>query len=168
MEIMKANYFFFENHQIYLVVSFFIVIFVSRNKTDRIMTQSDKELLLKDICSRLPYGVCVEHTSGFRGTLHDLTVYFTYNEDDTIEDYMCYTNFFGDEACKIEFFKPYLFPISSMTDEQKSEMELLTIGFKSPIDYSIDICNWLNKNHFDYNSLIEKGLAFDATDKNIY
>ena len=86
------------------------------------MTQEDKELLLKDLSARLPYGVCVEHTSGFRGTLHDITVYFTYNDDDTIKDYLCYTDFFGDESCKIEFFKPYLYPLSSMTEEQKEEL----------------------------------------------
>lgn len=161
------------------------------------MTQEDKELLLKDLCARLPYGVCVEHTSGFRGTLHDITVYFTYNDDDTIKDYMCYTDFFGDVSCKIEFFKPYLYPLSSMTEEQKRELLELagyearceeSCGFDSwgfyvnivgdykyednqesiilyPDDIGID---WLNKNHFDYRGLIEKGLAIDATGLNIY
>lgn len=144
------------------------------------MTQEDKELLLKDLSARLPYGVCVEHTSGFRGTLHDITVYFTYNDDDTIKDYMCYTDFFGDESCKIEFFKPYLYPLSSMTDEQI---------YNSPIDYSqittikanrdweritikhtelSKLTDWFNRKHFDWRGLIKKGLAIDATGKNIY
>ena len=151
------------------------------------MTQEDKELLLKDLCARLPYGVCVEHTSRFRGTLHDLTVYFTYNDDDTIKDYMCYTDFFGDESCKIEFFKPYLFPLSSMTEEQKIELSKLTnseithegltyeeggtlVEYEVLFSYSLmcNVIDWLNKNHFDYRGLIEKGLALDATGLNIY
>ena len=132
------------------------------------MTQEDKELLLKDLCARLPYGVCVEHTSGFRGTLHDLTVYFTYNDDDTIKDYMCYTDFFGDVSCKIEFFKPYLYPLSSMTEEQEKELNLYLRLDKEPIMKSVKEIDWLNKNHFDYRGLIPKGLAKDATGLNIY
>lgn len=129
------------------------------------MKQENKELLLKDISARLPYRVCVEHTSGFRGILHDITVHFTYNEDDTIKDYLCYTNFFKDEPCKIEFFKPYLFPMSSMTEEQRKEW-LYTLSSDYNITY--DTIDWLNKNHFDYRGLIEKGLAIDCTNLNIY
>ena len=148
------------------------------------MTQKDKELLIKDLCARLPYGVCVEHTSGFRGTLHDITVYFTYNDDDTIKDYMCYTDFFGDESCKIEFFKPYLFPLSSMTEEQQEEfdriyaedMQVVADNLKNRLDgqpYEMNLghyrhIDWLNKNHFDYRGLIPKGLANNATGLNIY
>ena len=157
------------------------------------MIQEDKELLLKDLSARLPYGVYVEHTSGFRGTLHDITVYFTYNDDDTIKDYMCYTDFFGDESCKIEFFKPYLFPLSEMTDEQTielykifgislvdsvganyiyvNEITGITFFFQNGFDVETHLdklIDWLNKNHFDYRCLIEKGLALDATGKNIY
>ena len=143
------------------------------------MTQEDKELLIKDLCARLPYGVCVEHTSGFRGTLHDLTVYFTYNDDDTINDYMCYTDFFGDESCKIEFFKPYLYPLSSMTDEQYEEIwhcmeadnkeTLLRArsGQKCANPYC-NVADYYNVHHFDYRGLIDKGLAIDATGLNIY
>ena len=129
------------------------------------MTQEDKELLIKELSARLPYGVCVEHTSGFRGTLHDITVYFTYNDDDTIKDYLCYTDFFGDESCKIEFFKPYLFPLSSMTDEQKAELD--SIKAKG-IDAFEELYEFYHKNHFDFRGLIELGLAFDATNENIY
>ena len=134
------------------------------------MNKEDKELLLKDLCARLPYGVYVEHTSGFRGTLHDLTVYFTYNDDDSIKDYMCYTNFFGDVACNLEFFKPYLFPMSSMTEEQTPELLHLTKKTLIEEEYQYEgvICDFYNKNHFDYRGLIEKGLAIDATGMNIY
>lgn len=142
------------------------------------MNKEDKELLLKDLCARLPYGVYVEHTSGFRGTLHDLTVYFTYNDDDSIKDYMCYTNFFGDVACNLEFFKPYLFPMSSMTEEQKKELsdEICYFthsqiegrdpnGIMKGTIFEID---FYNKHHIDYIGLIDKGLAIDATGMNIY
>ena len=146
------------------------------------MTQEDKEILLKDLCGRLPYGVCVEHTSGFSGTLHDITVYFTYNDDDTIKDYMCYTDFFGDESCKIEFFKPYLFPLSSMTEEQKEEYYHI-VNYISPDDTEnwaegefiyvdttqfLRLINFYHRNHLDYRGLINGGLALDATGKNIY
>ena len=144
------------------------------------MNKEDKELLLKDLCARLPYGVYVEHTSGFRGTLHDLTVYFTYNDDDSIKDYMCYTNFFGDVACNLEFFKPYLFPMSSMTEEQKEEYHYI-VNYISPDDtdnwregefiyvYQMTaLLHFYLKNHLDYMNLIPLGLAIDATGMNIY
>ena len=134
------------------------------------MKQEEKELLLKDISARLPYRICVEHTSGFRGILHDITVYFTYNEDDTIKDYLCYTNFFKkDEPCKIEFFKPYLFPMSSMTEEQKKELQSLMAQDGYGILYhTIKSYDYLNKHHFDYRGLIPMGLAIDASGLNIY
>ena len=125
------------------------------------MTLKDKKLLITDLCTRLPYGVYVEHTSGVIGTINDIIVNPIYNEDDTIKDYLCYTNFFGDETCKIEYFKPYLFPISSATKEQRKYLRNNTLGVSRLID-------WLNENHFDHRDLISKGLALDATNKNIY
>lgn len=133
------------------------------------MKQEEKELLLKDISARLPYRICVEHISGFRGILHDITVYFTYNEDDTIKDYLCYTNFFKNEPCKIEFFKPYLFPLSSMTEEQKKELQSLMAQDSYGILYhTIKSYDYLNKHHFDYRGLIPMGLSIDATGLDIY
>ena len=83
------------------------------------MTQEEKMLLIKDLSARLPYAVTVEHTSGFRGTLHDLTTLHLYDGDD-IEDIDCGIHFFGDDDWfSVEYFKPYLFPLSSMTEEQK-------------------------------------------------
>lgn len=156
------------------------------------MTQEDKELLLKDLCARLPYAVTVEHKSGFRGTLHDVVVYHIYAEDDSVKDYVCTTNFFGeDDYIYIEYFKPYLLPMSSMTEMQLDKLKEIT-GLKYernilelvewtdthktlefwleevPQYKVIEVFDWLNKNHFDYRGLIEKGLAIDATGKNIY
>jgi hypothetical protein len=87
----------------------------------------------------------------------------TYNKDDTVKDYLCYTNFFGDESCKIEYFKPYLFPLSSATKEQKDFLKnnANTLGVSGLVD-------WFNEHHFDHRGLIDKGLALDATNKNIY
>lgn len=140
------------------------------------MKQKDKELLFKDISARLPYRICVEHTSGFRGILHDITVYFTYNEDNTIKDYLCYTNFFKNEPCKIEFFKPYLYPLSSIEElGLLEEYENIVCAFNNDKDidfifvkYIDQLLDFYHRNHLDYNGLIPKGLAINCTNLNIY
>ena len=143
------------------------------------MTQEDKQLVLKDLCARLPYGVKVE--SVFINT-------------DTKKRKSCGIEVF-DATCILMIrdgfgeFKPYLFPLSSMTDEQKSELnKKFTVQFSGNDIYSIHyhaegywdndleldlkdwlwFINWCYKNHFDINGLIEKGLAIDATGLNIY
>lgn len=79
----------------------------------------------------------------------------------------------------IRYIKPYLFPLSSMTKEQREELKYLcdwendrwsglVVIQESEFCMNTEIIDWLNKNHFDYNRLIEKGLAIDATDLNIY
>lgn len=141
------------------------------------MTQEEKMLLIKDLSARLPYAVMVEHTSGFRGTLHDITIYHVYDDNDNVHDAICYTDFFGDEDdIYIEYFKPYLFPLSSMTTEQRYELHdlihnLNVLAINGEIGdwiVSSSEIDWYNKNHFDYRGLIPKGLALDATGKNIY
>lgn len=121
------------------------------------MTKNEKELLLKDICSRLPYGVWIE------GKLKDCSF-----------SAKCMLNprNAGDitliERGQYDFYKPYLFPLSSMTKEQEKEYKETTIGAGVFTVWTTDTYDWLIKNHFDYRGLIEKGLAIDATDKNIY
>ena len=143
------------------------------------MTQEDKMLLIKDLSARLPYAVTVEHTSGFRGTLHDITVHHMYDDNDNVYDAICYTNFFGDEDnIYIEYFKPYLFPLSSMTKEQKREydkiiyhsIELHHREYSDIVEIDLfdDLQDFYCKNHLDYRGLIPKGLAIDATGLNIY
>ena len=131
------------------------------------MTQEEKELLLKDLCARLPYGV--------KGII-------TYNGDKNIFTIKGIFNilFLSDtECCNVEDFKPYLFPLSSMTEEQKQYLKnrFCSEWDGEPYDlwkYQIEIgdtdelIDWLNKSHFDYRVLIEKGLAIDATGLNIY
>lgn len=123
------------------------------------MTYEDKELLLKDLCARLPYGVKVE--SVFLNT-------------DTKKRKSCGIEVF-DATCILMIrdgfgeFKPYLFPLSSMTEKQKKEYQYITERWMNDPSYSIsDSIDWLNENHFDYRGLIEKGLAIDATGLNIY
>ena len=123
------------------------------------MTYEDKELLLKDLCARLPYGVKVE--SVFLNT-------------DTKKRKSCGIEVF-DATCILMIrdgfgeFKPYLFPLSSMTEKQKKEYQYITERWMNDPSYSIsDSIDWLNENHFDYRGLIEKGLAIDATNLNVY
>ena len=122
------------------------------------MTQEDKELLLRDLCARLPYGVKGVEAN----TLCSLNTVTRFKSIVKNIEY------------KIEHlgFKPYLFPLSSMTEEQSMEFALLQVNtHKDGFLYVCDCANmmkWLLKNHFDIYGLIEKGLAIDATDKNIY
>ena len=139
------------------------------------MTQEQKDLLLKDLCARLPYGVKVEiykdeppyNIKGYDGK--DFL-------SDSGWDYL------------IEQCKPYLFPLSSMTEEQKYDFYsrfiendcdfndfkefYLDNGMWHKLITSLDdvdaIIDWFHKNHFDYRGLIPMGLAIDATDLNIY
>lgn len=143
------------------------------------MSQEDKMLLIKDLSARLPYAVTVEHTSGFRGTLHDITVHHMYDENDNVYDAICYTDFFGDEDnIYIEYFKPYLFPLSSMTEEQRKEYNSIIykeIELHADRYYDVievisfeELQDFYHNYHIDYRGLIDKGLALDATGLNIY
>ncbi|MDY5646181.1 MAG: hypothetical protein SPF22_04140 [Candidatus Onthovivens sp.] len=133
------------------------------------MTQEDKMLLIKDLSSRLPYAVHVQHISGVSGILPDISIYHKYDENDNIYDAICYTDFLGDgDSITIEHFKPYLFPLSSMTEEQEKEYNNLNCYELGCFPHSEEALDYLTKNHFDYRHLIEKGLAIDATGLNIY
>lgn len=122
------------------------------------MKQEDKELLLKDLCSRLPYGVKGNYQNSDDELLRKITITYRYLEPNG----MVMT---GD-------IKPYLFPLSNMTEEQSMEFALLQVNtHKDGFLYVCDCANmmkWLLKNHFDIYGLIEKGLAIDATNLNIY
>ena len=78
-------------------------------------------------------------------------------------------NYHEDESDYIDNVRPYLFPLSSMTEKQKNEYQYITERWMNDPAYSIsDSIDWLNENHFDYRGLIEKGLAIDATGTGIY
>lgn len=125
------------------------------------MEKQNKELLLKDLCCRLPYGVKVRNQLG---RINKLVIG---NADLT----RLYYNDFGIYSEK-NLSLPYLFPLSSMTEEQKMFLKqqnwCIAISTSGTVETTIEGIDWLNKNHFDYRGLIEKGLAIDATNLNIY
>ena len=146
------------------------------------MTQEDKELLFKDLCARLPYGIKVlvdnKHWCDFDGrTPSEITFDNSYR-----------LLFLGT---KLGYVKPYLFPLSSMTDEMLEELNANgffkyrdTIanvshlesngGISEEIYTYVDIENifflieFFHSHHIDYRGLIEKGVAIDATGLNVY
>ena len=129
------------------------------------MTQKEKNLLLKDLCSRLPYGVRYRHFTwnDEYGETYIAAQIYSINTDGYVK------NCHDDETVYIDNVRPYLFPLSSMTEEQKKEYQYITERWMYDPAYSIsDSIDWLNKHHFDYRGLIEKGLAIDATGLNIY
>lgn len=132
------------------------------------MTQEYKELLLKDLCARMPYGVkfaCNKNIYIAKGI--DLII-----TDEGDWEYAVTAK--GIVPIEIDFIKPYLFPISSMTEEQYDQLYIDSRVKNDSIDIldalanDMDAIDWLNKNLFDYRGLIEKGLAIDATGLNIY
>ena len=123
------------------------------------MKQENKELLFKDLCARLPYGVKFLRESWNSEWDQELSV-IEVLEDIDKDGYINRTKVYN-----VEDIKPYLFPLSSMTKEQEKEW-LYTLSSDYHITY--DTVDWLNKNHFDYRGLIPMGLAIDATNLNIY
>ena len=125
------------------------------------MTQENKELLLKDICARLPYNVICQvefkENGKYNSKVMLLSGIFTDEAYFTTKGGSIYSN----------EYKPYLFPLSSMTEEQEEECQQIKHSYYFDDD-SFVLFDWYNKNHFDYRSLIEKGLAINATNLNIY
>ena len=141
------------------------------------MTQKkDKELLLKDLCARLPYNVICQvefkENGKYNSKVMLLSGIFTDEAYFTTKGGSIYSN----------EYKPYLFPLSSMTEGQEDEWYEV---FIDPLSKKLDRhtrqeylqfqadaqafgIEYLLKNHFDYRGLIEKGLAIDATGLNIY
>ena len=144
------------------------------------MTHEDKELVFKDICARLPYGVHI--------LVHDTFEYSTVpfqnaylkacDTSELIDSISLNLRYSSKDKLFNKIIKehkdyleitPCLFPLSSMTDKQKNEYQYITErGMYDPVYSRSDSIDWLNKNHFDYRGLIEKGLAIDATGTDIY
>ena len=135
------------------------------------MTKEDRERLLKDLGGRLPYGVKIlDIPANVVGKL------FLISTTDTVQ----YETADDTGIQTLYNIKPYLLPLSSMTEEQKREYNMLLTDVPTYEYEGGDIVtvfetydNWmsidyLNANHFDYRGLIEKGLAIDATGLNIY
>ena len=175
------------------------------------MTQEEyellKELLLKDLCARLPYGVIgqceidASYDTSFdtKPQTHKFNAVVYGLKDDSLlvspmienQDELEFANEEIADGVDILDFKPYLFPISSMTEEQLYELKEITdlrynhntlelaewtethktLEFwleEVPQYEVVKVFDWLNKNHFDCRCLIERGLAIDATGLNIY
>ena len=145
------------------------------------MNEQDRELLFIDLCGRIPYKVRMFEIEPINDIQSNLTLQSISNKASVI----CITPSGGVIGSSIDAFKPYLFPLSSMTEEQREEFlniqteerQILLnalIEYKSgkydkiPIIAPYKQIEWLNKNHFDYRGLIEKSLALDATNLNIY
>lgn len=132
------------------------------------MTQEDKNILLKDICARLPYGVKINHIIyNWEGTCINFNrklESFAIEKDNGL----CYD-------VPVEEARPYLRPMSSMTDKENEELKyVIELGLQAlegeeghntvsaaPAAFEID---FYNKHHFDYRGLIEKGLALETPD----
>ena len=132
------------------------------------MSQEDKDLLLKDLSARLPYGVKFLRESWnyeWNQELSVIEVLEDIDKDGYINNTKVYT---------VEDIKPYLRSMSSMTEEEAKEIYLLL--FKVERIGTPDICkeqnaisllyDWLNTHHFDYRGLIPKGLAIEVTEEN--
>ena len=131
------------------------------------MTKENKELLFKDLCARLPYNVICQvefrENGKYKSKVMLLSGIFTDEAYFTTKGGSIYSN----------EYKSYLFPLSSMTEEQKviygdlcySIIQSLAKNMQSELN---ELINWLNAHHFDYRGLIEKGLAIDATNLNVY
>ena len=119
------------------------------------MTQEEIQLLLKDLCARLPYGVKVKYIF----------------DDGSHCPFELSTKIL--QECLDKGFLPYLRPMSSMTKEEFDEYMHFTKHSwegidKEEDDYYIKVkdrdvyFDWLLEHHFDYRGLIEKGLALEA------
>lgn len=119
------------------------------------MTQEEKLLLLKDLCARLPYGVKVQDELR---RINKLVI----GNADLIRLYYNDFSIYSEKNISL----PYLFPLSSMTKEQKQEYHKLCDSYYGIYFDSIDSIDWLNMHHFDYRGLIKKGLAIEVTEEN--
>ena len=129
------------------------------------MTQEDKELLLKDLSARLPYGVIVEFPELFRPTLKIREKLESIDKGHV-----------NDCGQSIEFVKPFLRSMSSITKEEVkyklstffkiSNTKIEGVGYIPTLNSisAIGYIDWLNAHHFDFRNLIERGLALEAPD----
>ena len=155
------------------------------------MTKEEKEILLKDLCARLPYGVLVSVHDTFKySTVPYETVYLKASDISLLIDSISLNERYSNKDKRFNRiikerkdyleYKPCLFPMSSMTEEQKKEYNSLcdrvttyhyengNIVEDTELRDNWKSIDYLNANHFDYRGLIEKGLAEDVTGSLIY
>lgn len=130
------------------------------------MTQEEKQLLLKDLCARLPYEVKV---------YYDNEIYYLNEINPACKNIDYISVLIQDEkrnVCAIqvliEDIKPYLRPMSSQTEEERKTLNnILKFQYYSDDSCMCEASDWLNEHHFDYRGLIEKGVAL-AAPENMY
>jgi hypothetical protein len=137
------------------------------------MTKEDTLLLYKDLCGRTTYGTKVKYNDSIF-TFDDLHCGIGILDPETSPKIILSGCYYGDDI------KPYLFPLSSMTEEQKEEYtfivdyissddsETLAEGEFIYVDLITELLHFYHKHNLDYRGLIPKGLALDATGLNIY
>lgn len=130
------------------------------------MTREEKQLLLKDLCARLSYHVIVhyhhQYNENGKDVMYDEDRVFDYFEAETIEHTL--------EEPEInwpdEYWKPYLRPMSSMTEEEYKEYDAkrkhICDEYNRYCFDTVESIDWLNEHHFDFRGLIDKGLALEA------
>jgi hypothetical protein len=152
------------------------------------MTQEDKKLLLVDISARLPYGVILSTPNG-NNSLLALVKSKKYNTIIEYDDYRGNENDISEwKGGDVELVKPYLRPLSSMTEEEFEKLkeysglkyeQLDLASYQNDTYKCLDfylsevpsyvvilVFDWLNAHHFDYRGLIERGLAIEVTESN--
>ena len=128
------------------------------------MTKEQEDLLWKDLCTRLPYKV--KFKVKYQDDTWRVLVIYKYGK--------IYVIGAGGYPIEVNLTdcQPYLFPLSSMTEEQKMFLKqqnwCIATSTSGTVETTVEGIDWLNKNHFDYRGLIERGLAIDATGLNIY
>ena len=127
------------------------------------MKQEDRNLLLKDLSARLPYDVVISTPNG-NGHLCSInqTIFgneYGINISATRRDY------FNDDILN---FKPYLRPLSSITEKEETIFEQLIkdVHYKTRPSTALRLVDWLEKNMFDHRGLIPLGLAIEVTKEN--
>lgn len=133
------------------------------------MKQEDKQLLLKDLCARLPYEVKFTLSDNIY-TIKGIDLIVT---DEGDWEYAVTAK--GIEPIEIEYIKPYLRPMSSMTEEERGRYTSFIVSYEYDdywhpgeytdavdVDEMSELIDWLNAHHFDYRNLIERGLALPA------
>lgn len=146
----------------------------------------DKELLLKDLCARLPYGV-ICHYNTIVPMVGKVKSYDKLRAISEFDNKPCFQFNCNRDIFDFDNIKPYLFPLSSLTEEQRNDISKLLIDtqntfspygeintkgcdnlFVCSVKQSNALINYCLMHHLDINGLIEKGLAIDATGLNIY
>ena len=133
------------------------------------MTQEEKKLLIKDLCSRLPYDTVIHYHWEKKGTnaIVDVDRELDFSDVDSLKYTLTDPQ---DDWCIIDW-KPYLRPMSSMTEEEKAfldatkEIEYTQTGLTGKGTLTLESYDYLNSIHVDYRGLIPMGLALEAPEE---